>query len=409
MDSTTIRIDDFVTIEEATPEERESFLKRGTHWMNDRGFMNGLNTHLIAINVNQNFEKHDVIIASNNVRFWLQKIFESSGANDLEFYSGKLNLKRKLFCVDDVRVLWVFTDSEAKTEFNFDDLRENLFESFPDKIKPVFELNLCGEDGKPVLGFKSFRGKDGVLMKEAFELFNDWFKQAEAIVRPQFEEVKMEIEDYLRNSYQINPQKKGFISWFITHKAGMGLKFQLKTTRVEDSRYGLGTILINLEHLKENFTPQIIEAHLHEYCCWKLAQQTDISNRLKISPPVEKLLSGAGGKEPQISLAATTKNKSFKTFDDLFGNEQQKKIVCAAMIALNIVSEDGTYLLGDREKSKMLAFARACKEKGKIISMSDLDYSRIFCERVGVNITKLKAGSYGFEQFYDKAMSHFNS
>jgi hypothetical protein len=95
-------------------------------------------------------------------------------------------------------------------------------------------------------------------------------------------------------------------------------------------------------------------------------------------------------------------------FDKLFNSHEAKEYVIQMMIDLRLMDELRVSLIGQKEKSKLLAFANALDAKKIIYHRGHREYSKIFLEFLGLKVTELKTGTRVYDDFHDEVISYIN-
>ena len=217
------------------------------------------------------------------------------------------------------------------------------------------------------------------MINHCFGEYLRWFTNKKEEISPQFDEIKEEIGDYLKNSYAINPKLNGFVKWFLSNKLGSTtVEFELQSIpSLSEDDYMIVGLKADLSN--NELQPHVIEKDLHEYCFWKLQQQdniyasnqqANISNGFSITSLTHQPTSNRPEK-------ASNKKVQPETFAEVFNKQSEIQDCIDALTKIEnpVISDKGEWI-GKKRGSKgsisiLVAWIEVLEIRGKLIKGID--------------------------------------
>jgi hypothetical protein len=265
------------------------------------------------------------------------------------------------------------------TEEYVEALRWNIGPLYPDKIERHSIILATSEyPNGPKVEFANWGTSEGIFLKNLFKEYNKWFENHTKNLTPQFQVIADEIRDFLKSGYQINPNKGGFIKWFIAKKLGT-VKFKL----TGNFNSPLATLQTDYRDLSKTITPTIVDEDLHAYCKWKHDQQNELFSKVNQQKEIS---------QPDLTTTQTDNNHVIRPFPDLLAGNYTKSDLDRLLVHLRMRDNKGKNIWPQGKKAGLYGVIDALELKSYLIETTGKERMSSLSNYLGLKDSRVKDG-----------------
>ena len=227
--------------------------------------------------------------------------------------------KAEFYELDGIQLFLINELSFVYDEVFQDKLRVLLGNHFPDHIKGFRIAVRNPETGVMLITTKVYGVQNANQLMNIFQSINTWYKNHRDKILPKFLPIKKEIENWLSREYGIEPDENGFISWFIEEKIGkVGVNFNMSNST------GKFSFSIDTTILGQNFTPEVMEKHMIEYCEMKTNELNEIKQQILKEKKSNKIMPSETKKNKELNIINGYREKLIMALKPFFSQEEEE-------------------------------------------------------------------------------------